>query len=183
MFTSRKPKCKFTHGGLAPPYGTPQRICLSSLRLPGPTGPFSLKTGHWPVFRALRTPGGKSARYVFLLRRSGDIFTYQLLFCSAKILLAAYMPPLRIIIRGKNPPDHPLWQASDPLLIPWGWKSCLSAAGKAPLPYILVFSVQKSNFEPVMDPSKTWQKRGSETEKRKEILHAADHGASRRAQL
>jgi hypothetical protein len=28
--------------------------------------------------------------------------------CSAKILLAAYMPPLRIVIRGKFPPDHPL---------------------------------------------------------------------------
>ena len=32
---------------------------------------------------------------------------------SAKMLLAAYMPPLRIVIRGKNPPDHPLCQASD----------------------------------------------------------------------
>ena len=38
---------------------------------PGPAGPFSLKTGHWPVFRALRTP--------------------QCRHCSAKMLLATYI--------------------------------------------------------------------------------------------
>ena len=30
--------------------------------------------------------------------------------CSAKMLLATYMPPLRITIRGKFPPDHPLFR-------------------------------------------------------------------------
>jgi hypothetical protein len=29
------------------------------------------------------------------------------------MLLAAYMPPLRITIRGKIPPDHPLYIAKD----------------------------------------------------------------------
>ena len=30
--------------------------------------------------------------------------------CSAKMLLATYMPPLRITIRGKFPPDNPLFR-------------------------------------------------------------------------
>ena len=45
-------------------------------------------------------PGGKGAMNAFLLPQDK--------LCSAKMLLAAYMPPLRITIRGKNPPDHPL---------------------------------------------------------------------------
>ncbi len=45
-------------------------------------------------------PGGKSARKAFLLPQGK--------LCSAKMLLAAYMPPLRITIRGKYPPDHSL---------------------------------------------------------------------------
>ena len=86
----------------------PLRICLSSL------------TG---------LPGGKSARYAFLLRRSEGIFSSQGIFCSAKMLLAAYIVqglPARcsvktvhrtvfqafatrcgFVIRGRNPPDHP----------------------------------------------------------------------------
>jgi len=84
--------CKKCFGGgiLPPPIPPPGRICLSSL-FQGPTGPFSLKTAqglparsslklshrlnfralrtHWPVFRALRTPGGKSVRKEFLLSR------------------------------------------------------------------------------------------------------------------
>jgi hypothetical protein len=49
-------------------------------------------------------PGGKSARYAFLLPQGK--------LCSAKMLLAAYMPPLRISIRGKSPPDHPFCRIS-----------------------------------------------------------------------
>ena len=64
-------------GILPPPMPPPWRICLSGLRHPGPSGPFSLKTGHWPVFRALRTPGGKTERKEFFLPHRKR--------CSAKI--------------------------------------------------------------------------------------------------
>ena len=69
-------------GVLRPPYGTPQTDLPLAL-----TGLL----------------GGKSARYAFLLPRGK--------LRSAKMLLAAYMPPLRITIRGKYPPDHPLCRA------------------------------------------------------------------------
>ena len=57
----------------------PLRICLSGLR---------------------PSTGGKSARKAFLLT-DGKL-------TSAKMLLAPAKPVLRITIRGKDPPDHPL---------------------------------------------------------------------------
>ena len=66
-------------GSCDPPAEPPRQICLSPL------------TG---------LPGGKSARYAFLLT-DGKL-------TSAKMLLAPAKPVLRIIIRGKTPPDHPL---------------------------------------------------------------------------
>ena len=70
----------------------------------------SLKTGHWPVFRALRThrtvfralatPGGKSAKNEFLLP-DGKL-------TSAKILLGPAKPVLRISLKGAQPPSQPL---------------------------------------------------------------------------
>ena len=75
-------------GSCDPPAEPPGRICLSS---------------------HLGLPGGKSARNAFLLPQGK--------LCFAKMLLAAYMPPLRIIIRGKVPPDHPFCRIPEIFMI------------------------------------------------------------------
>ena len=100
-----------TQGGLCPPCGTPrtdlpvahgfylyksrQTSCYQGL-----PACCSVRTGHWPVLRALATPGGKSARYKRLRR----------------LVLAAYMPLLRIFSRGslRAGPAGPLFGKNRP---------------------------------------------------------------------
>ena len=40
-------------------YFSTSSVSLSGCHLPGPAGPFSLKTVHWTVFRALEPPQGE----------------------------------------------------------------------------------------------------------------------------
>ena len=56
--------------------------------------------------RPFRAPGRQIRKEAFLLT-DGKL-------TSAKMLLATYMPSLRIALRGKFPPDHPLRMAFHP---------------------------------------------------------------------
>ena len=69
---------------LRTPSRTPPRICLSPF-LQGLPARCSVRLCHWHNLRAFTAPGGKSARYVFLLRRSEGGFASHVSFCCAKI--------------------------------------------------------------------------------------------------